>query len=534
MLADTRPRRGLAACAAAALLSVLLPGVGHWAIRARLRPAVLTATVLNAVAMIAALLIAAPVRARADLAELLADRAMFVGLGMALAVLAGTRLWAAADATWQARPLAGTGVRVTAAAAAVVVVTVGVAPLAMAADYVWQTDRAIENVFSDGEAITAHPGPVGRPPATIATTRFATGTHSAGTTSTTTSTMADTGPDTLPATLPGTVPPTTTLPPTTTTTTLPPIVGENRVNVLLLGGDAGPGRWSLRTDTMVVISIDPLTGDTAMISVPRNLRNLPFPPGTALAAKYPRGFDDLANAVYPIVNMHRELAGGGDDAGAQAIKLGIAQLLGMPIHYYVLVNMAGFVDVIDALGGIDIDIARRVPSPGNPPGAKHDVPPYIEAGQQHLDGTLALAYARSRSADSDYQRMARQRCVLAAIANAATPAALATGLGDLVGAFGDAVRTDIPRERLGEFALLIDAFSRAGGLGAVRTLALVPPLISQSRWSLVQVRLLVTAVINPAAVPGGGAGGPGAPPAPAPPPAPLPVPVPAPVLADAC
>ncbi|MEQ1703637.1 MAG: LCP family protein, partial [Ilumatobacteraceae bacterium] len=279
--------------------------------------------------------------------------------------------------------------------------------------------------------------------------------------------------------------------------TLPPIVGEDRVTVLLLGGDAGPGRWSLRTDSMIVVSIDPVTGDTAMISVPRNLTRLPFPPGTALANRFPNGFNDLANAVYPYVNQHRELAGGGDDAGAQAVKLGIAQLLGMPIHYYVLVNMAGFVDVVDALGGIDLDVGKRVPSPGNPPGAKHQVPVYIEAGQQHMDGTIALAYARSRSADSDYNRMARQRCVLAAIATAATPSALATGLSGLVDAFGGAVRTDIPRERLGEFAHLVDRFLGAGGLTTVRTLHLAPPLVSSTRWNATDVRLLVHDVIEP-------------------------------------
>ncbi len=148
------------------------------------------------------------------------------------------------------------------------------------------------------------------------------------------------------------------------------------MNVLLLGGDAGPGRWSLRTDTMVVVSIDPATGDTAMISVPRNLPRLPFPPDSPVGRKrFPRGFTDLANAVYPYVNARRDLAGGGDDAGAQAIKSGIAQLLGIPMHYYVLVDMAGFVDVVDALGGIDIYVAKRVPSPGNPsrrqaPGAR--------------------------------------------------------------------------------------------------------------------------------------------------------------------
>ncbi len=275
------------------------------------------------------------------------------------------------------------------------------------------------------------------------------------------------------------------------------------MNVLLLGGDAGADRWSLRTDSMIVVSVDPVTGYTAMISVPRNLRRLPFPTGTALADAFPEGFTDIANAVYTYVDGHRELAGGGGNAGAQAIKLGIAQLLGIPIHYYVLVDMAGFVDVVDAIGGIDIYVAKRVPSALNPPGSKHPVPDWYEVGEQHMDGTLALGYARSRRVDSDYSRMARQRCVLAGIAEAATPRAIATGLTDLVGAFGDAVRSDIPRDRLGELAQLMDLYSQAGGLTAVRTLHLAPPLVDPVVWDAAEVRSYVLGVLTPGAEVGG-------------------------------
>ncbi|MDP2291397.1 MAG: LCP family protein [Actinomycetota bacterium] len=505
-------RSGVRACAAAALLSVVLPGAGHLAIRARFRAAVLAAGLLNLLATIALMVTLVTVRDRMALAEIVADRARFIGVGASLVVLACTRLWSALDSAWQARPTTSTALRLAAAFTTALVVVGGVAPLAVAADYVWHTDRALEQVFGTDDAITAYPGSVAPD---HETTRNATlGFDPVSPATTTTA-----------AEPPSIVAPTSTRPATTvpaTTTTLPPMVAEHRVNVLLLGGDAGPGRWSLRTDSMIVVSIDPVTGDTAMISVPRNLTRLPFPPGTALAQRYPRGFTDIANAVYPIVNQHRELAGGGDDAGAQAVKLGMAQLLGMPIHYYVLVDMRGFVDVVDALGGIDLNVPRRVPSPGNPADAKHDVPAWIEAGQQHMDGTLALTYARSRSADSDYQRMARQRCVLGAIATAATPAALATGVPELVGAFGDAVRTDIPRDRLGEFAQLIDRFSAAGGLQAVRTLHLAPPLISNRSWDALEVRLLVADVISPAPV--------AANPAPA---SPAPAP-PAPVLTTGC
>ena len=470
---QSRPiRRGIGASVVAALLSLVLPGLGHWFIRARLNGRVIGAAIGNLIATFTLVDVATSVHSRSELADLVSNRAVLYAIAIALATLALTHGWAAIDAAWQSRPEHNRAVRAATSFGVATAVVICVLPLVVAANYVIQTDRAVGNVFSSHEAVTAYPG---APPTQVAdsTTTIATAVSE--------TTIA--GATTTVAPVPE--------------STVPQVVGANRVNILLLGGDAGPGRWSLRTDSMVVVSIDPTNGDTVMISVPRNLQHLPFPAGTALAEKYPKGFTDLANAVYPYANGHKEIMGGVDDAGAQAIKLGIAQLLGMPINYYVLVNMAGFVDVVDALGGIDIDVKVRVPSPGNPPGSKHDVPNFIERGQQHMDGTIALAYARTREADSDYKRMGRQRCVLAAIANAATPMALATSLTDLVSAFGDAVRTDIPRDRLGEFASLLDRFTGAGGLGTVRTLLLAPPLINPAKWNATQIRQLVVSVVDP-------------------------------------
>lgn len=452
-------RTGLAASVLGTLCSVVWPGAGHLVTRAPLRRHVLLAAALNGMATASAVVFFSRVDNRADLAAIIAHRTALLLLGLDLAVLALTRLWTAIDLAWQTRP-ALTWQRLTAGFTVAVTVAVGVAPLAVAADYVWVTDRTVEKVFASHDATTANPSPL--------TTLV---TNSSSTSSTTS----------------------TTLPPAT------PFADYGRVNVLLLGGDAGPGRWNLRTDTMVVVSIDPATGDTAMISVPRNLPRLPFPPETELGKKFRKGFTDLANAVYPYVDQRPELMGGVPDAGAQAIKLGIAQLLGIPIHFYVLVDMAGFVDVVDALGGIEIYVGQRVPSPGNPSGAKHQVPAWIEAGQQHMDGTLALTYARSRKADNDYWRMARQRCVLNAIAAKATPTVLATGFTDLLDAVGGAVRTDIPRTALDDFAIVVDRFQEHGGTAGVRTLHLAPPFYQSSRWKADEVRALVAAVLTPPA-----------------------------------
>lgn len=455
----------------AALLSVVMPGAGHMAIGARFRPLVVVMTAANAAAMLAMAVVLRDVGGSADFGDVIANRTSFLFVAVLLLVMFVTRVWAPLDCAWRARPRGGTTVANVIVGVAVAAVTLGGAvPFAVAADYVWRTDQAVERVFGSDDAVTAQPGAVATtPPST--TSPPSTTTPRASTTSTSST--------------------------STTSTTVAPFAGVDRVNVLLLGGDAGPGRYSMRTDSMIVVSIDPATGDTAMISIPRNLEDLPFPPGTPLAEKFPKGFDNLANAVYTYVDNHRELAGGGDDAGAQAIKQGIAQLLGIPINNYVLVDMAGFVDIVDALGGIDIYVPKRVPTAGNPPRSKHPVPEYIQKGQQHMDGTLALSYARSREADSDYRRMERQRCVLASIANAATPQALATGLPALMGAFGDSVRSDIPRDELDDFAELINRYLDAGGLKAVRTLHLAPPQIKPGNWDADEVRALVSGVLQP-------------------------------------
>jgi LCP family protein required for cell wall assembly len=467
--------RGPLLCPLGALLSVVMPGFGHWAVGAKFRPSVVAVTAGNALVMLWLAFIVRNVGSTADLAGVAASRPRFILLGVLLGLMALARLWAALDVAWRSRPLVETWVRFAAAALVAIVTIGGVVPIAMAANYVRVTDRAVAKVFSSHDAITAQPGAIDTTPSN------ASGPGTPGTDVTTPAAAPDT---TVGGVAPG--------------TTAEPFVGVDRVNVLLLGGDAGPFRYSLRTDSMILVSVDPKTGDSAMISIPRALQHIPFPPGTPLAQQFPKGFDGLANAIYPYVaNNHRDLAGGGDDAGALAIKQGIAQLTGLPIQYYVLVDMKGFVTIVDALGGIDINVLKRVPSAGNPGNAKHKVPAFIDPGPQHMDGTLALDYARTREADSDYQRMGRQRCVLAAVAKAATPKALATGLSSLLDAFGNSVQTDLPRSKLDEFATLIDRFDHHGGIQTTRTLHLDPPLIQPATYKVQTVRDAVKAVLTP-------------------------------------
>ena len=121
--------------------------------------------------------------------------------------------------------------------------------------------------------------------------------------------------------------------------------GEEFSTVLLLGGDAGPGRWSLRTDTMILVIIHRKSGRMAMVSIPRNMIGLKFPPMTPMADAFPDGFGELANAIYPYVYTHPDVANfyarGELQPEAIALAQAISFSMGITIDDYVLVDMLG-------------------------------------------------------------------------------------------------------------------------------------------------------------------------------------------------
>jgi LCP family protein required for cell wall assembly len=217
----------------------------------------------------------------------------------------------------------------------------------------------------------------------------------------------------------------------------------------------------VRTDTVVVASIDTETGDTVLFSLPRNLENLPFPADSPLAAVYPDGFEGssesegLLNAVYrngPAA--YPDILGPTDDPGADFLKLGVGEALGLDIDYYVLVNLDGFARLVDALGGITVNVNYYVPINGDP-GTGELPDDYIEPGpDQHMDGQRALQFARGRFGLTDYDRMARQRCTIDAIIESADPLTLLRDYQELASATSDIVSTDIPRSALDDFVEL--------------------------------------------------------------------------------
>ena len=262
--------------------------------------------------------------------------------------------------------------------------------------------------------------------------------------------------------------------------------------ILLLGGDAGPGRWGLRTDTMILVSVHEASGRTSLVSIPRNLTRLQFPPGTPMAEQFPDGFDDLANAVFPYVSTREDLMAhyGRDGLQAEAVALseGLGYSLDVEIDDYALVNMQGFTEVIDAVGGFTIELGERVPLPPSLPGER-PLPESIGPGLVEMDGALAIAYARSRSADSDYARMGRQRQLLAALGSQVSAADALGGFGTVTGVLDDSMRTSLSA---GEFSELLD---RLGDNSAIHeSVGLTPPLITPGSPDYPFIRAVIDAV----------------------------------------
>jgi LCP family protein required for cell wall assembly len=293
-----------------------------------------------------------------------------------------------------------------------------------------------------------------------------------------------------------------------------PFGDKERVNVLLLGGDAGKNRTGTRTDTVIVASIDTDTGDTTLISLPRNLENLPFPEGTELAELYPapRGFwtgdenESLLNSIYDNgPRLHPDALGApSDNPGADWLKLGVGEALGLTIDYYVLVNLNGFRRLVDALGGITVNVNYYVPIGGD---TSAGILPddYIAPGpNQHLDGYQALMYARGRYGLTDYDRMARQRCAINAIVDEADPITLLSQYQELAETTKDIVLTDIPGSALDDFVDLAFLVKDA----SIRSLVLDTSLIDPAYPDYDRIRQLVDEALNPPPPSGDGGGSP--------------------------
>ena len=273
---------------------------------------------------------------------------------------------------------------------------------------------------------------------------------------------------------------------------------DGQYNILLLGGDAGPDRTGLRPDSLSVVSINADTGATTIIGIPRNFEKARFSPESPLWGPFPNGYDCgdecLINYLYTYGAEHPELypkaAESGSNPGIEATRDAVAGVTGLTLQYFVLIDMQGFAQLIDSLGGIDIDVPERTAL-----GSITESQPfaYVEAGPNHLDGNSALWYARSRFDTTDYARMARQRQVQEAVLTQFEPANVLTKFQGIAAAGVQVVSTDVPQVMVGEF---VEMATKARGL-PVRSLELVPGVVDTLEPDYDQIHALVGSTIHP-------------------------------------
>ncbi|MGC5010045.1 LCP family protein [Streptosporangium sp. DT93] len=288
-----------------------------------------------------------------------------------------------------------------------------------------------------------------------------------------------------------------------------PWQGTERINILLVGADAAANRVGVRTDSMTVASVDTSTGDTVLFGLPRNLENVPMPPGPA-RSRFPYGFEGLPpytpgmlNEVYQYAEDHPEMAPrlGRRQRGPALLKRTVGGILGLDIPYYAMVDMRGFTEIVDAMGGVRVRVKDPIVYGLYNEGR-------IEPGRRRLSGEQALWYGRSRTYSDDYVRMSRQKCLLNAVAKQADPATVFRSFERLARAAVDAISTDIPRELLPDLVELSEKVKHS----RIRSLQFVPPLIYSGApdYPLIRREVAMTLAAPPpvprAAVPAGNRG----------------------------
>jgi len=281
-----------------------------------------------------------------------------------------------------------------------------------------------------------------------------------------------------------------------------PWASKKRMNVLLLGGDDGKGRAGVRPDTIILASIDTHSGATVLFSLPRNLQKARFAPGSPGAKAMPDGLECgkeangqprcLLNATWAWATEWggREYYHG-EQAGLHATEDAVEGVTGLKVDTYMMLNLNGFKDFVDAIGPVAVDVHERLPIGGN---SDHPVATggYIEVGDnQKLDGYRALWFARSRWSTSDYDRMERQRCVIGAVVKKAQPKTLALKFPSIAKALKDNLTTGISTKDLPAWVELGQRVKNS----TVTSLPFTDDVISRQNPDFPQVHKLVRKAI---------------------------------------
>ncbi|MGC9398522.1 MAG: LCP family protein [Anaerolineae bacterium] len=219
----------------------------------------------------------------------------------------------------------------------------------------------------------------------------------------------------------------------------PEWTGTERLNVLILGVDER-AQWdepAWRTDTIMVATLDPVTLEAGVLSIPRDLW-----------VEIPGYTHNRINTAH-YIGDYDNYPGGGPALAMETVE----HTLGLEIDYYVRVNFQAFIRLVDEIGGIDVSVEETIDDPLYPDANYGYDPLYIEAGEQHFDGEMALKYARTRhSGNGDFDRARRQQQVVRAILEKVTQPAVLMRLisqaHELYGVVESSISTDLKLDQM--------------------------------------------------------------------------------------
>ena len=258
--------------------------------------------------------------------------------------------------------------------------------------------------------------------------------------------------------------------PAVTQQPIPQWDGKERLNILLVGVDEQGGGFN--TDTMITVSIDPQTNQVVMFQLPRDTVDVPVPPGP-MHNYYGDVYKGKINGFAASANRNDFFAGSLKNhvPGLNALKAILGNLYGLDIKYFVQVNFSGFKQVVNALGGVTINVQVPVLDDNFPQQDGHRQRLFIPAGIQHMNGQQALDYARSRKSTSDFERAARQQRVLVSLREQLDIGEAIRNIDALAEAIGQSVQTDIPVELVPRLLGLADKI----GSRQIRSVIFTPP-----------------------------------------------------------
>jgi polyisoprenyl-teichoic acid--peptidoglycan teichoic acid transferase len=257
---------------------------------------------------------------------------------------------------------------------------------------------------------------------------------------------------------------------------------DQPINILFVGVDSGPGRAHALTDTLIVASYDPLANEIVMISVPRDTARIPMFDGTT--------YDNRINTLMGHFRRNPERY---PDGPVDTLVRQMGYLIGIPIHYYAVTDMTGLREVVDLVGGVDVELDRAI--------RDSRMGLFLEPGTHHLDGERTLMFVRSRygPGNNDFVRARRQQAVIRALAQRVREPAVLVRLPEVLDAGANLVRSDVPVEQLPEILDLLqrseDASTTQIVLAPRRYAERIPPAEVGGRY-MIQLKMDAVAALS--------------------------------------